>query len=137
MDCSLCGIPRWYAMTGPEHDKTFRVSVRAAGRVLAEADGQPARNQPEQAAAALALGVLRQEDANRAAQEELRMAEAVEAPVLLHLPTETRWTRMLPARCTDAASCFDHDGVLARNRFAHSSDQPDFPCSPRLHRWLR
>lgn len=52
--------------TGPEHNKTFRVSVRAAGRALAEADGH-SKKSAEQAAAALALGLLREEDAKRAA----------------------------------------------------------------------
>jgi len=54
--------------TGPEHDKTFRVSVRAAGRFLAEADGH-SKKSAEQAAAALALGLLRQEGANGAPQD--------------------------------------------------------------------
>jgi ribonuclease-3 len=54
--------------TGPEHDKTFRVSVRAAGRALAEADGH-SKKSAEQAAAALALGLLREEGANGAPQD--------------------------------------------------------------------
>ncbi|MHB8755217.1 MAG: ribonuclease III [Candidatus Acidiferrales bacterium] len=47
--------------TGPEHHKTFRVSVLASGRSLAEADG-PSKKFAEQAAAALALSLLRAED---------------------------------------------------------------------------
>jgi ribonuclease-3 len=43
--------------TGPEHQKTFRVAVRADGRVLSEAEGH-SKKLAEQAAAEVALRVL-------------------------------------------------------------------------------
>jgi ribonuclease III len=45
---------------GPEHQKTFRVAVRADGRVLGEAEGR-SKKLAEQAAAEVALGILRSE----------------------------------------------------------------------------
>ncbi|HKV29370.1 MAG TPA: ribonuclease III [Candidatus Acidoferrales bacterium] len=56
--------------TGPEHNKTFRVGVRADGRALAEAEGH-SKKSAEQAAAALALESLRAENANNADQDEV------------------------------------------------------------------
>jgi ribonuclease-3 len=57
--------------TGPEHQKTFLIGVRAAGRVLAEAEGRNKKS-AEQDAAALALRLLRAEEADRAAQNHDR-----------------------------------------------------------------
>jgi len=54
--------------TGPEHNKTFRVSVRAGGPALAEAEGH-SKKSAEQAAAALALSLLRAEEPNDSAEE--------------------------------------------------------------------
>jgi ribonuclease III len=44
--------------TGPEHQKMFRVAVRAEGQVLGEAEGR-SKKQAEQAAAEAALRILR------------------------------------------------------------------------------
>lgn len=46
--------------SGPEHQKTFRIAVRAIGRTLGESEGR-SKKAAEQAAAELALRTLRQE----------------------------------------------------------------------------
>jgi ribonuclease-3 len=55
--------------TGPEHQKTFRIGIRADGRALAEADGH-SKKVAEQAAAALALSLLRAEGTEGAVPDD-------------------------------------------------------------------
>jgi ribonuclease III len=66
---------RVVAESGPEHAKMFRVSVRIEGRSLAEAEGR-SKKSAQQAAAFLALKLLREESTQEAQPHKQGMQNA-------------------------------------------------------------